>query len=135
MKWLLPGRIARNTPIGSMCNTFSRLRRWNRSKYPDEPQTRQLSTATTKMKYKLNLKTHKYRKKNITNNSRKNVFILPVAMWKISKNRQKDRISFSLWDFFSSLCDLVSFNYTLYNAEMLSFSLFFRHLLWKSADK
>lgn len=62
-------------------------------------------------------------KKNITN--KKNVFILPAAMWKISKNRQKDRISFSLWDFFSSLCDLVSFNYTLYNAEILSFSRFF----------
>lgn len=44
-------------------------------------------------------------------------------MKKFQKPTERQNI-IQFMGFFSSLCDLVSFNYTLYNAEILSFSLF-----------
>lgn len=51
-KLRLPGRTKRSKPTGNMCNTSLHLRRWNRLLYPDEPQTRQLSTETIENRIK-----------------------------------------------------------------------------------
>lgn len=112
----LPGRIAQSKPIGSMCSTFSHLHRWNRSKYRDAPQPRQLSTATNK-RNEIHIK--------YFNTNTKICFILPAAATNIIPEKKKIYHSREVLNlFFCSFCDPVSFNYTLCNVKNY-LSLFF----------
>lgn len=121
----LPGRIVRSTPIGSMCNIFSRLHRCNRSKYPDAPQPRQLSTANEK-KNEIHIK--------YFNMNTKICFLFASGTANIIPEKEKTYHSCKVLIFSVAFCDPVSFNYTLCNDYNLSVSLCRRSLSYATEE-